>query len=76
MRRTKASASQERVASLVQLDMMAETGHSRQPARTRKLLAPVAILAEALGYAPSTIERHAVDSATAYTRYIAAIRDT
>ena len=32
--------------------------------------------AEALGYAPSTIERHAVDSATAYTRYIAAIRDT
>ena len=39
-------------------------------------LAPVAILAEALGYAPSTIERHAVDSATAYGGYIAAIRDT
>lgn len=37
-------------------------------------LAPVAILAEALGYAPATIERHAVDSATAYARYVGAIR--
>lgn len=35
--------------------------------------APVAILAEALGYSPATIERHAVDSATAYARYVAAI---
>ncbi len=26
-------------------------------------LSPVAILAEALGYSPATIERHAVDSA-------------
>lgn len=37
-------------------------------------LAPVAILAEALGYHSSTIERHAVDSATAYSRYVAAVR--
>jgi hypothetical protein len=37
-------------------------------------LAPVAILAETLGYHPSTIERHAVDSATAYSRYVAAVR--
>ncbi|WP_202870730.1 hypothetical protein [Kribbella sp. VKM Ac-2571] len=37
-------------------------------------LAPVAILAEALGYHPSTIERHAVDSAAAYSRYVAAVR--
>lgn len=36
--------------------------------------APVAILAEALGYHPTTIERHAVDSATAYSRYVAAVR--
>ena len=33
----------------------------------------VAILAEALGYSPTTIERHAVDSATTYARYVAAI---
>jgi hypothetical protein len=39
-------------------------------------LAPVAILAEALGYSPATIERHAVDSAAAYARYVAAVRDT
>jgi DNA-binding transcriptional ArsR family regulator len=38
-------------------------------------LAPVAILAEALGYSPATIERHAVDSAAAYARYVAAVRD-
>lgn len=37
-------------------------------------LVPVAILAEALGYHPTTIERHAVDSATAYSRYVAAVR--
>jgi hypothetical protein len=37
-------------------------------------LAPVAILAEALGYHPTTIERHAADSATAYSRYVAAVR--
>lgn len=29
--------------------------------------APVAIVAEALGYHPTTMERHAVDSATAYS---------
>ena len=37
-------------------------------------LAPIAILAEALGYHPATIERHAVDSAAAYSRYVAAVR--
>ena len=37
-------------------------------------LTPVAILADALGYSPATIERHAVDSATAYARYVGAIR--
>lgn len=35
-------------------------------------LAPVAIIAETLGYSPTTIERHATDSATAYAQYIAA----
>ncbi|MFI7066065.1 hypothetical protein ACIBL3_34070 [Kribbella sp. NPDC050124] len=39
-------------------------------------LAPVAILAEALGYSPATIERHAVDSGAAYARDVAAVRDT
>lgn len=39
-------------------------------------LAPVAILAEALGYSPTTIERHTVDSAAAHARYVAAVRDT
>lgn len=38
-------------------------------------LSPVAILAEVLGYSPATIERHAVDAATGYARYIAAVRD-
>lgn len=38
-------------------------------------LAPVAILADALGYTPATIERHAVDSAAAYARYVGAIAD-
>lgn len=37
-------------------------------------LAPVAIIAEALGYSPTTIERHATDSASAYTQYLAAAR--
>jgi hypothetical protein len=37
-------------------------------------LAPVAIIAETLGYSPATIERHATDSAAAYARYIAAVR--
>lgn len=37
-------------------------------------LAPVAILAEALGYSPATIECHAIDSATAYARYVEAVR--
>jgi 2-polyprenyl-3-methyl-5-hydroxy-6-metoxy-1,4-benzoquinol methylase len=37
-------------------------------------LSPVPILAEALGYSPATIERHATDSATAYARYVAARR--
>lgn len=34
-------------------------------------LAPVAIIAETLGYSPATIERHATDSAAAYAQYIA-----
>jgi hypothetical protein len=34
----------------------------------------VPIIAEALGYFPATIERHRVDSATAYSQYIATIR--
>ncbi|MFH5879343.1 hypothetical protein [Arthrobacter sp. NA-172] len=37
-------------------------------------LAPVAIIAETLGYSPTTIERHATDSAVAYAQYIAARR--
>jgi hypothetical protein len=37
-------------------------------------LGPVPIIAEALGYSPATIERHRVDSAAAYSQYIAAIR--
>jgi integrase len=39
-------------------------------------LAPIAIIAETLGYSPKTIERHSVASATAYSQYIAAVRDT
>ncbi len=38
-------------------------------------LAPVPIIAEALGYSPKTIERHALASATTYSRYIGAVRD-
>lgn len=34
-------------------------------------LAPVAIIAETLGYHPTTIERHAIGSAATYARYIA-----
>ena len=37
-------------------------------------LAPVAIIAETLGYSPTTIERHATGSAAAYAQYIAAVR--
>lgn len=37
-------------------------------------LAPVAIIAETLGYSPTTIERHAVDSTSAYARYMAAAK--
>lgn len=36
-------------------------------------LAPVAIIAEALGYSPKTIERHATGSAATYARYIEAL---
>lgn len=36
-------------------------------------LAPVAIIAEALGYSPATIERHAVDSSANYAQYIASV---
>jgi len=38
-------------------------------------LGPVPIIADALGYHPSTIERHAVGSAAVYSQYIAAARD-
>jgi hypothetical protein len=37
-------------------------------------LAPVAIIADTLGYSPTTIERHATDSAAAYAQYMAAVR--
>ncbi len=35
--------------------------------------APVAILAETLGYSPATIERHAAGSAATYAQYVATI---
>lgn len=38
-------------------------------------LGPVPIIADALGYHPSTIERHAIGSATMYSQYIAAKRE-
>jgi len=38
-------------------------------------LGPVPIIADALGYHPSTIERHAIGSASTYAQYIAAARD-
>jgi len=37
-------------------------------------LGPVTIIADALGYHPSTIERHAIGSASVYSQYIAARR--
>lgn len=36
-------------------------------------LAPVAIVAETLGYSPTTIERHAAASGAEYARYVGAI---
>ena len=38
-------------------------------------LGPVPIIADALGYHPSTIERHAIGSASTYAEYIAAARE-
>jgi hypothetical protein len=37
--------------------------------------APVAIIAEALGYSPATIERHTRASAATYAQYVAAVRE-
>ena len=39
-------------------------------------LAPVAIIADALGYTPATIERHAIDSSANYAKYIASLSST
>ncbi|MFJ6281246.1 tyrosine-type recombinase/integrase [Arthrobacter subterraneus] len=39
-------------------------------------LAPVAIIAEALGYSPATIDRHALDSSANYMKYMSALRTT
>lgn len=36
-------------------------------------VAPVAIIAEALGYSPTTIERHAIDSSANYAQYIESV---
>jgi hypothetical protein len=38
-------------------------------------LGPVPIIADALGYHPSTIERHAVGSASTYAEYMAVVHD-
>jgi integrase len=38
-------------------------------------LGPVPIIADALGYHPSTIERHAISSASTYAEYMAAVRE-
>jgi hypothetical protein len=38
-------------------------------------LAPIPIIAEVLGYAPATIERHAIGSASTYSPYVAALRE-
>jgi len=38
-------------------------------------LAPAAIVAEALGYSPATIERHAKASGAEYAQYVAAVID-
>ncbi len=37
---------------------------------------PVPIIADALGYHPATIERHAVGSASVYAQYVATRRET
>ena len=37
-------------------------------------LGPIPIIADALGYHPATIERHAIGSASVYSQYIAARR--
>lgn len=39
-------------------------------------MAPVAIIAEALGYSPKTIESHATASGADYARYVGAIIDS
>ncbi|BCW06005.1 site-specific integrase [Arthrobacter sp. NtRootA1] len=36
-------------------------------------VAPVAIIAEALGYSPITIERHAIDSSANYAQYVGSV---
>lgn len=38
--------------------------------------APVAIIAEALGYSPATVERHSRASAATYANYVAALVDS
>jgi integrase len=38
-------------------------------------LAPIPVIAEALGYAPATIERHAIGSASTYSQYVAVLRE-
>lgn len=38
-------------------------------------LGPLPIIADALGYHPSTIERHAIGSASVYSQYVAAVRE-
>jgi hypothetical protein len=38
-------------------------------------LGPVPIIADALGYHPSTIERHAIGSASIYAEYVATARE-
>ena len=38
-------------------------------------IAPIPIIAEVLGYAPATIERHAIGSASTYSQYVALLRE-
>jgi hypothetical protein len=38
-------------------------------------IAPIPIIAEVLGYAPATIERHAIGSASTYSQYVAVLRE-
>jgi hypothetical protein len=45
---------------------------SAAPGKTK--LGPMPIIADALGYHPSTIERHAIASASTYAEYVAAAR--